>query len=64
VFAKYRQFVENCFAGMPRHALHARSLGFRHPETRQDMYFESDLPPDMQGLLHKWRNYTESRTSD
>ena len=44
VFAKYRQFVENCFAGMPRHALHAKSLGFRHPETRQDMFFESDLP--------------------
>jgi 23S rRNA pseudouridine1911/1915/1917 synthase len=61
VFAKYRQFVENCFTGMPRHALHARSLGFRHPETRQDMFFESDLPADMQALLNKWRNYTDSR---
>jgi len=61
VFAKYRQFVENCFRETPRHALHAKSLGFRHPETKKEMYFNSDLPADMQNLLSRWRNYTDSR---
>jgi 23S rRNA pseudouridine1911/1915/1917 synthase len=61
VFAKYRQFVENCFASIPRQALHAKSLGFRHPETRQELYFDSELPPDMQQLISAWRNYTDNR---
>lgn len=30
-FNKYKQFIENCFAAMPRQALHAKSLGFQHP---------------------------------
>src|SRR5215471_15631191 len=28
VFTKYRQFVDNCFAICPRHALHAKTIGF------------------------------------
>ena len=46
---------------MPRHALHAKTLGFRHPETKKEMSFDSDLPADMQNLLSRWRNYTDSR---
>ncbi|MDX2047555.1 MAG: RluA family pseudouridine synthase, partial [Chitinophagaceae bacterium] len=42
VFSKYKQFVENCFALCPRHALHAKTLGFRHPRTRQQMWFNSE----------------------
>lgn len=45
-FSKYKQFVENCFQQLPRHALHARSLGFVHPSTGKYIYFESDLPED------------------
>lgn len=56
-FAKYRQFVENCFAVCPRQALHARTLGFRHPETGEEMNFESPIPDDMQQLFDKWRTY-------
>jgi len=63
VFAKYRQFVENCFSLIPRQALHAKSLGFRHPETGRDLFFDSGLPPDMQRLITQWRNYTGSRGS-
>jgi 23S rRNA pseudouridine1911/1915/1917 synthase len=59
-FSKYRQFVENCFETMPRHALHARSLGFVHPRTRQPMHFESPLPADFTALLQKWDSYTSS----
>ncbi len=61
VFSKYRQFVENCFETLPRHALHAKSLGFRHPETGRDMYFDSPLPNDMQQVVEKWRNYLVNR---
>jgi 23S rRNA pseudouridine1911/1915/1917 synthase len=61
VFTKYRQFVENCFEIMPRHALHAKSLGFRHPETGEEMNFNSDLPADMQQVIEKWRNYLSNR---
>ncbi|WP_069660510.1 RluA family pseudouridine synthase [Arcticibacter eurypsychrophilus] len=57
IFNKYRQFVDNCFAIMPRQALHARSLGFIHPKTKEPILFESELPDDFQGLLDKWRNY-------
>jgi 23S rRNA pseudouridine1911/1915/1917 synthase len=61
VFSKYRQFVENCFEIMPRHALHAKSLGFKHPETGEDLFFDSALPADMQQLIEKWRNYIGER---
>ena len=56
-FSKYRQFVENCFTVLPRHALHARSLGFVHPTTRETVYFESELPADFRALLGKWETY-------
>ena len=45
-FSKYRQFIENCFAIMPRHALHARTLGFIHPSTGKQICFNSELPDD------------------
>lgn len=57
VFAKYKQFVENCFAICPRHALHAQQLGFVHPSTGEKMFFESALPDDMEGVIEKWRGY-------
>lgn len=57
-FAKYKQFVENCFAIMPRHALHARQLGFVHPTSGKDVLFESQLPADFRALIDKWDGYT------
>ena len=59
VFSKYKQFVDNCFAICPRHALHARTIGFTHPRTRQHIQFESEIPSDMQQLIDKWRNYVK-----
>ncbi|MEM8661883.1 MAG: 23S rRNA pseudouridine(1911/1915/1917) synthase RluD [Pseudomonadota bacterium] len=35
----------------PRQALHARALGFKHPISGEDMYFESPLPTDLVQLL-------------
>ena len=60
VFSKYRQFVDNCFSMLPRQALHAKSLGFNHPKTKLDMYFETDLPDDLAAVIDKWRQYVKS----
>lgn len=57
-FAKYKQFIENCFERMPRHALHAKSLGFTHPATKKKLFFDSELPEDMQTVIKKWRTYS------
>ncbi|MDE6126366.1 MAG: RNA pseudouridine synthase, partial [Muribaculaceae bacterium] len=55
--AKYRQFIANCFAVCPRQALHARTLGFIHPRTRQEMFFSAPIPADMEALIDRWRTY-------
>lgn len=60
-FSKYKQFVQNCFKIMPRHALHAKSLGFHHPKNDEWMQFDSDLPSDLSAVIDRWRNYTEQR---
>ncbi len=60
-FTKYNQFVRNCFKLLPRHALHAKSLGFKHPGTGKQMYFDSPLPDDMMHVIDKWRGYTSGR---
>ncbi|HPS63775.1 MAG TPA: RluA family pseudouridine synthase [Bacteroidales bacterium] len=56
-FTKYRQFVANCFEMLPRQALHAKSLGFIHPSTGRYIHFDSEYPPDLAGVIEKWRNY-------
>lgn len=58
-FTKYKQFVNNCFIVCPRQALHAKTLGFQHPHSKEDLSFNSDLPEDMTNLLEKWRNYSQ-----
>ena len=37
----------------PRQALHAASLGFKHPRTGRQIHFEAALPADMQALLEE-----------
>lgn len=56
-FTKYKQFVKNTFEVLPRQALHAKTLGFIHPKTKQQMSFESELPEDFQAGLDRWRSY-------
>jgi 23S rRNA pseudouridine1911/1915/1917 synthase len=57
IYAKYRQFINNCLELCPRQALHARTLGFVHPVTKEFMDFSSPMPSDMEGLLEKWRRW-------
>lgn len=53
----YRQFVQNCFKLCPRQALHAKTLGFVHPITKEQMDFDSEWPEDFAALIDKWRKY-------
>jgi len=57
IYARYKQFIQNCFEICPRQALHAKTLGFEHPSTGEWMQFDSSLPEDMTALLGKWRKY-------
>lgn len=60
-FTKYKQFVQNCFKVCPRHALHAKTLGFRHPITQKPLFFDSELPADMQNLIGRWKHYARHK---
>ncbi len=63
IYTKYKQFVKNCFGILPRQALHAKELGFIHPSTNKEMYFDSDLPEDMANCLNQWRTYVNAKKS-
>ena len=63
-FTKYKQFVDNSFKQLPRQALHAQTLGFVHPETKEKMSFEAPLPDDFGGAIEKWRNYAQHQHLD
>lgn len=60
----YRAFIQNCFKLCNRQALHARTLGFVHPKTHQQMDFTSDLPTDLEALIEKWRAFVNGTTND
>ncbi len=61
IYSKYKLFVENTFTLIPRHALHAKSLGFTHPRTKEWMQFNSELPEDFQVALDAWDRYVQAR---
>lgn len=60
-FTKYKQFVNNCKKILPRQALHAKSLGFVHPTSGKDMFFDTPLAQDMFDVIDKWRYYAIHR---
>jgi 23S rRNA pseudouridine1911/1915/1917 synthase len=55
----YKTFAENALKLMPRQALHAKSLGFKHPANHEFMQFDSVLPEDFQAVLTKWELYAD-----
>ena len=57
LFSKYKQFVQNCFKIMPRHALHAKTLGFMNPRTERILKLDSEIPMDFKEVLAKWKRY-------
>ena len=62
-FTKYKQFVDNCFKVLPRQALHARTLGFKHPRTGEFLKFESEIPEDISQCIEKWRHYSKHQNN-
>ena len=63
-FTKYKQFVDNCFKALPRQALHAKTLGFVHPTTKEKMSFTTEIPNDMQTCIEKWQTYSNHSEQD
>jgi 23S rRNA pseudouridine1911/1915/1917 synthase len=63
-FTKYKQFVDNCFKVLPRQALHAKTLGFQHPTTKEFMRFDTEIPQDIQECIEKWRTYSTAKNYD
>ncbi len=61
LYSKYKQFVESNLQLLPRQALHAKVLGFKHPRTGEMLRFESELPNDMQMVIERWRTYLQGR---
>ncbi|MGJ8661718.1 MAG: RluA family pseudouridine synthase [Bacteroidota bacterium] len=56
--AKYIRFIQNCFELLDGQALHAKTLGFEHPVTKEYMRFDSELTPGFAEILRKWESYT------
>ena len=59
--ASYKAYIQNCFRLCPRQALHARTLGFVHPVTKEQMDFRSEWPEDLALLIEKWKNYMKTK---
>lgn len=57
--AKFKAFVTNAFKLLPRQALHAKSLGFVHPVTKQFIQFDTELPEDFVSVIEKWEHYVQ-----
>lgn len=53
------QFLTQLLSQFEHHALHAISLGFRHPHTHEELHFECPLPAAMQQLLEVLRENRE-----
>jgi len=62
--AKYKQFIQNCFEILPRQALHAKTLGITHPISGEKLFFDSELPQDMEQVLQKWRRFVKDKNLD
>ena len=50
---KKAQEAANLLKLISRQALHAKTIGFVHPATKQDVKFDSELPADMLSVLKK-----------
>lgn len=54
----YKSFVEKGFAFLPGQALHAKTLGFVHPEKKTKYDFDSELNEGFKNLLNHWETYS------
>lgn len=54
---KMKNRFENLMKIMPRQALHAKTLGFIHPNTKELVRYSSELPEDILLLLSELRGF-------
>jgi 23S rRNA pseudouridine1911/1915/1917 synthase len=54
--AKMKSRVENLLEIMRRQALHAKTLGFLHPHSKENLLLKSDLPDDINQLIKKLKS--------
>lgn len=57
---KMKSHIHNLLEIMPRQALHAKTLGFIHPHTKENVRFDSELPDDFENLLMHLRRQDRS----
>ncbi|MBS3946217.1 MAG: RluA family pseudouridine synthase [Melioribacter sp.] len=55
-FSKMKSRVENLLQIIQRQALHAKTLGFIHPHSKQKVFFDSELPEDIKLLIENLRS--------
>ncbi|HBG08092.1 MAG TPA: RluA family pseudouridine synthase, partial [Geobacter sp.] len=52
--------LKQMIRAMGRQALHAKTLGFLHPISKEYLEFDTELPADMAGII----DYLESKVAD
>lgn len=50
---KKAQHAQNLLKVISRQALHAKTIGFVHPKTKEQVKFDSELPEDMREVLER-----------
>ncbi len=58
---QYKSFIGNLLNILKRQALHAKTLGFKHPLSHEWVAFDSPLPDDIQTVLKKLKAYSNSK---
>ncbi|NHQ60856.1 RluA family pseudouridine synthase [Chlorobium sp. BLA1] len=61
-FSRSEGFVRNLLELLPRQALHAATLSFHQPTTREPLSFTAPLPEDMQSAIEKIRAVVEANS--
>jgi 23S rRNA pseudouridine1911/1915/1917 synthase len=60
VTPKRKAFIHNLLQHLQRQALHAKSVGFTHPDTKERVLFQSELPADMSYVIDRLRTFNTS----
>lgn len=55
--SSYTQFIKRCFEACPRQALHAKTLGFTHPITGEQINLDSVWADDFRHLIDLWEDF-------
>ena len=57
---QWRSFAKKMLEIATRQMLHAKTLGFVHPITKEKMVFDSELPADMINVIEGMRIFCRS----